>query len=104
MGVLPLDLQAVGTIRRDPREFSIYWKKETKEVYVFHEGMPIIQPDGPIRETLTFLIGVPLHVACCAVYEADGSPSVPMNEPNDLLECNWSDFACDRLLIQARLF
>jgi hypothetical protein len=107
MGVFSMtsvnDLQEVGTVRYAGICLRVYWKKDTKEVCIIHEGREYIQPDGLIGESLAQFIPMPTNVSCCLLYEPNGSPSLPMNEPNDLLLCEWSDFACDRLLIQATL-
>jgi len=111
MGVSPLssfvssvnDLQELGTIRYGHTQFRIYWKKETREVVLVHNGVPYLQANGLIRESLSAFLPMPVSVVCCAVYEANGLPSLPLNEPDDLLRCEWSDYACDRLLLQATL-
>jgi hypothetical protein len=105
MGILTdvASLQEIGIIRWKAEGIRVYWKKTTKEVYFFHEGTQYIQSNDIIRDSLARFIPAPFTVACCAVYEANGEQSMPMNTPSDLLDCEWSDFACDRLLIQARI-
>jgi len=107
MGVLttssPNDLQEIAVLRQGDNRLRVYWKKQTKEVVLFFNDVELVQADGPIAATLSALLPTPLNVACCAVFESDGAPSLPMNEPNDLLLCDWSDFACDYLLVQATL-
>lgn len=106
------ELQELGTIRWVPLPaslspgeadvFRIYWKNDTKEAVIVFNGAESVHADGPILECLaSFRPLVPQSVLCCVVYEADGSPGLPMNHLDDLLRCEWSDFACDRLLFQA---
>lgn len=110
------ELQELGTIRWVPLPaslssslslgeadvFRIYWKNDTKEAVIVFNGVESVQADGPILECLaSFRPLMPQSVLSCAVYEADGSLGLPMNHLDDLLRCEWSDFACDRLLFQA---
>ena len=104
------DLQELGTIRWIPLPasqgandvFRIYWKNDTTEAVIVFNGVESVHADGLILECLaSFRPHPPQSVLCCAVYEADGTPGLSMNHLDDLFRCEWSDFACDRLLIQA---
>jgi hypothetical protein len=98
------ELQELGTIQWVPLHdvFRVYWKNETKEAVIVFNGVESVHADGPILECLaSFRPHPPQSVLSCAVYEADGTLGLPMNHLDDLLRCEWSDFACDRLLIQA---
>lgn len=126
MGVLSLslssspsvnELQELGTIRWVPLPdslshgeidvFRIYWKKESKEAVILFNGIESVHANGLLLECLASFrptaSQAPQSVLCCAVYEADGSLGLPMNHLDDLFRCEWSDFACDRLLIQATI-
>ena len=109
------DLQELGTIRWIPLPassgeidvFRIYWKKESKEVVIVFNGVESVHANGLLLECLASFrpsaSQAPQSVLCCAVYEADGSPGLPMNHLDDLFLCEWSDFACDRLSFQATI-
>lgn len=108
------ELQELGTIRwvtlpassllGEADVFRIYWKNETREAVILFNGVETVHADGLILECLASFrpsSQAPQSVLCCAVYEADGSPGLSMNHLDDLFRCEWSDFACDRLLFQA---
>ena len=97
------DLQEIATMRYEAHVARVYWKKETRQVVLLNNGIECIQPDGPIRESLAALFPAPFYAVCCLVFNPDGTPGLPLNEPNDLFLCEWSDFACDHLMIQATL-
>jgi hypothetical protein len=84
---------------------TVYWKKESKEAVIVFNGVESVHADGLILECLASFrpsaSQAPQSVLCCAVYEADGTLGLSMNHLDDLFRCEWSDFACDRLLIQA---
>jgi hypothetical protein len=118
MGVPPLDLQQLGIIRceaptlRASRALYVYWNREAKTVHIAGDGRDAataatvattVKPDCLIRESLADFYPRPFTVASCVVYERDGAPSLPMNAPNDLLACEWSDFACDGLIVHVLL-
>jgi len=109
MGVRPAssspsvnELQELGTIRWGTDVFRVYWKNDTKEAVIVFNGVESVHADGLILDCLAaFRPSAPQSVLVCTVYEADGTPGLPINNPEDLLRCEWSDFACDRLLFQA---
>ena len=121
MGVPPLELQQLGIIRceartlRESRALYVYWNREAKTVHFAGDGRDAataataatiattVKPDCLIRESLADFYPRPFTVASCVVYERDGAPSLPMNAPNDLLACEWSDFACDGLIVHVLL-
>lgn len=99
------ELVEIGVIRCGPTSLRIYWKQDGRRVILCRGSEVFEQPDMFIRTSLSpFFPGADvgaLEVQCAQIYDPDGSPGKGMNHPNELLDCEWSDFACDRLLVQA---
>jgi hypothetical protein len=91
----------LATLQSSSLHLRIYWNKKTKMIRVRHSstGEDRIRPDGLLRDCLSSFLPIPFALLSCRLYESDGTPSLPFNVPDDILDCEWSDFACDGLFL-----
>jgi ABC-type Zn2+ transport system substrate-binding protein/surface adhesin len=96
-------LQELAMFRYKSLRIRVYWDAADKQVHLFDGTETQIQKDTNIDASLSAFLLNPIEVLECTLYESDGSISFPPTEPKELLECDWSDFASDRLFVEATL-
>lgn len=80
-----------------------YWIKNTKQVLLCSNGQWVIQPNGPIQQSLTAFFGSTPCVASLQVFEPESSEPCSTDQIDQVYECEWSDYACDNLFIRSTL-
>lgn len=100
------DLQQLAQIKlEDDSVVGVYWLSATREVliHINDEGW-YIQPDGNIVESIGAIFEEHpdnMRIKDTVVYEPHGHRVPGDNNSHDhISQCEWSDYACDRMLLQ----
>ena len=88
--------------------FEVLWMSKTHQVVVRHNTEWYIQPNGRIDESLSFLIGCnPMNISArkLILFDRDypNGTDAPDYMEQKLLECEWSDYAYDKMVFQATM-
>ena len=107
----PVDYQAhqLAQIETDHGILAVDWIPEGRRIICHFEGRVWIGQDEPIGNTLEVFLGknqallIPSNLL---ILESLGSIflSGTEKELKDLFRCEWSDYACDRLLFQCSVY
>ena len=106
----PVDYQAhqLAQIQTDYGVLAIDWIPEGRQIACHFEGRHWIGQDESIGSTLEVFLGknqtllVPSELK---IYDSPGKFTYGTEkELQDLFRCEWSDYACDRLLFQCSVY
>jgi len=100
--------QQLAQIQTDHGVLAVDWIPEGRRIVCHYEGRIWIGQDEPIGTTLECFLGknqtllVPSELK---IFEIPGNFTYGTEkELQDLFRCEWSDYACDRLLFQCSVY
>jgi len=100
--------QQLAQIQTDHGVLSVDWIPEGRRIICHFEGRDWIGQDNTIGNTLEIFLGknqtlfIPSDLK---IYEGPGNFSYGTEkELKDLFGCEWSDYACDKLLFQCSVY
>jgi len=86
---------------------EVDWNAYTKTIFYTYRGIDYTEKDEPIGDTIRRCLGLPsseLSVHDFQYFEYPGTPIAASKEmQQDLLICNWSDYALDNMRFQCSL-
>jgi hypothetical protein len=88
--------------------FDVSWLPQTEQVVIRHGNDWYIQPNARIEEALSTLIGCStydLHAGGLFLFDRDykNGKAAGMDMERGLLDCEWSDYAHDKMVFQANI-
>lgn len=87
---------------------AAYWIRSRKEVVLEYKGVWTLQSDGNVLDSVAEVLGLKkssvITVQDLFFFEKPGHGKLQDDEThNAFYMCDWSDYACDRIAIQADL-
>lgn len=106
--VFPGELEQLAQFDTPDGIVCAYWHRPTKQVVLERNGEFTIQPDGNVVESIAELLSVRkaslINMTELFFFEKPGHGKLQdIATHSAFYECEWSDYACDRIAIQARL-
>ena len=106
--VFPGKLEQLAQFDTPDGVVCAYWHRPARQVVLEHEGKFTIQPDGNVVESIAELLGVRkaslINMSDLFFFEKPGHGKLQDDDThNHFYDCDWSDYACDHIAIQARL-
>ena len=88
--------------------FDVSWLPQTEQVVIRHGDDWYIQPNARIEEALSTLIGCStydLHAGGLFLFDRDykNGKAADMDMERGLLDCEWSDYAHDKMVFQVNI-
>jgi len=102
------DLQQLAQITTPDGVVRVYWIKHTSQVVIHFDDEWHIQPNGRIDESIGNYLGydvLDMKVSGMLLFDKDyiNGQSAPKEMEKQLLGCEWSDFALDKMVFQVKL-
>jgi hypothetical protein len=102
------ELQQLAQLSTPEGIFAVSWMPKTEQVVIQHGKDWYIQPNARIDEALSTLIGCStydLHAGGLFLFDRDYRNGKVADESMEqgLLECEWSDYAHDKMVFQATI-
>ena len=102
------DCQQLAQFATPEGVFAVSWMAKTEQVVIQHGEDWYIQPNGRIDEALCALIGCrtyDLRAGGLFLFDRDYRNGKAADEDMEqgLLECEWSDYAHDKMVFQANI-
>jgi hypothetical protein len=98
------DLEQLAQILSPAGVISAWWRRAERQVVLELNDKWCIQPNGLVTESLGYLLGVPDYQIVCRglfFFETPGHGKAVDNETAlGFYNCEWSDYASDRISIQ----
>ena len=101
-------LQPIAQISTPEGVFDVSWVPKMDQVVIRHGNDWYIQPNARIEDSLSTLIGCntyDLHAGGLFLFDRDYKNGKAADEDMEqgLLECEWSDYAHDKMVFQANI-
>lgn len=100
----PTRFQQFGHLRLGNDRIDIYWRRAERQI-VFHKGNRwFLQPDEHIRKSIATLMPCmerDLVTVRLQLFEHDRFHNTDTEMKNGFLDCEWSDFASDYMILSA---
>jgi len=101
-------LQQLAQFATPEGVFNVSWLPQTEQVVIRHGNDWYIQPNARIDEALSTLIGCStydLHAGRLFLFDRDYKNGKAADEymEQGLLDCEWSDYAHDKMVFQANI-
>ena len=105
---LGAELQQLAQITTPDGVVDVQWMKQTSQVILRIDNEWYIQPNGRIDESISTLMAYnPLDMRASGLFLFDRTYAHGVSAAEDLeeklLECEWSDYAHDKMVFQAKL-
>ena len=102
------DLQQLAQITTPDGVVDIHWIKNTSQVVIHFDDEWHIQPNGRIDESIGNYLGydvLDMKVSGMFLFdrEFNHGKSAPEEMEKQLLGCEWSDYALDKMIFQVKL-
>ena len=102
------DLQQLAKITTPDGVLDVYWIKKTSQVVIQFDDEWHIQPNGRIAESIGNYLGydvLDMKVSGMFLFDRDfkNGKSAPKDMEEKLLDCEWSDYALDKMVFQVKL-
>jgi hypothetical protein len=102
------DLQQLAQFSTPEGVFAVSWMPKTEQVVIQHGDDWYIQPNARIEESLSTLICCKthdLHANGLFLFDRDyrNGKAADMDMERGLLDCEWSDYAHDKMVFQANI-
>ena len=102
------ELQQLAQFTTPEGVFAVSWMPKTEQVIIQHGNDWYIQPNARIEESLSTLICCKthdLHANGLFLFDRDyrNGKAADTNMEQSLLECEWSDYAHDKMVFQANI-
>ena len=102
------DCQQLAQLSTPEGIFDISWMPKTEQIVIRHGNDWYIQPNGRIDESLSTLIccsTYDLHAGGLFLFDRDyrNGKAADDSMERGLLDCEWSDYAHDKMVFQATI-
>jgi hypothetical protein len=103
-----LDLQQMAQITTPDGVVDVHWVKKTSQVVIHFNDEWHIQPNGRIDESIGNYLGynvLDMKVSSMFLFDREfkNGKSAPEDMQKQLLGCEWSDYALDKMVFQVKL-
>ena len=102
------DLQQLAQITSPDGVVDVFWVKKTSQIVIHFDDEWHIQPNGRIDESIGNYLGydvLDMKVSNMFLFDREfkNGKSAPEEMEKQLLGCEWSDFALDKMVFQVKL-